>query len=306
MPANAQEVGRQDVSGGGANEPDADSNKASSEMATHRNASTSSSLPGEEIRNQSVDPSGATSKNGRQTSYDGLLHIPSEGGVTMHPVETSTWDWDPPVENVGETSYYYEPQGELLQEQREQRQAETEFSIPHVVSRSGVQWPLSASPVGSIGNDGFAVPKRPSGALSSIAGSKRKSTFDREKADFGKQQDQKRFSRIMSESGVDEPTSPAQNTRSQSSSSARPRSTTDTSESRPRLSASDADPAAPQASTSGARTLSDPSIPMVLPARKVFPIQIGDKLFRLSGASISSDGKHSHQSFEMISRRADT
>jgi hypothetical protein len=31
--------------------------------------------------------------------------------------------------------------------------------------------------------------------------------------------------------------------------------------------------------------------PMVLPARKVFPIQIGDKLFRLSGASISSDGK---------------
>lgn len=29
----------------------------------------------------------------------------------------------------------------------------------------------------------------------------------------------------------------------------------------------------------------------VLPARKVFPIQIGDKLFRLSGASISSDGK---------------
>lgn len=30
---------------------------------------------------------------------------------------------------------------------------------------------------------------------------------------------------------------------------------------------------------------------MVLPARKVFPIQIGDKLFRLSGASISSDGK---------------
>jgi hypothetical protein len=31
--------------------------------------------------------------------------------------------------------------------------------------------------------------------------------------------------------------------------------------------------------------------PLVLPARKVFPIQIGDKLFRLSGASISSDGK---------------
>lgn len=32
------------------------------------------------------------------------------------------------------------------------------------------------------------------------------------------------------------------------------------------------------------------SSPLPLPARKVFPIQIGDKLFRLSGASISSDG----------------
>lgn len=30
---------------------------------------------------------------------------------------------------------------------------------------------------------------------------------------------------------------------------------------------------------------------LALPARKVFPIQIGDKLFRLSGASISSDGE---------------
>ena len=36
---------------------------------------------------------------------------------------------------------------------------------------------------------------------------------------------------------------------------------------------------------------SAPPIQMALPCRKVFPIQIGDKLFRLSGASISSDGK---------------
>jgi hypothetical protein len=34
-----------------------------------------------------------------------------------------------------------------------------------------------------------------------------------------------------------------------------------------------------------------PDIPKVLPHEKVFPIQIGSKLFRLSGASISSDGK---------------
>ena len=37
--------------------------------------------------------------------------------------------------------------------------------------------------------------------------------------------------------------------------------------------------------------VSAPPTYMALPARKVFPIQIGDKLFRLSGASINSDGK---------------
>ena len=40
------------------------------------------------------------------------------------------------------------------------------------------------------------------------------------------------------------------------------------------------------------RTLAEvPQAPMLLPARKVFPIQIGSELFRLSGASISSDGQ---------------
>lgn len=31
-------------------------------------------------------------------------------------------------------------------------------------------------------------------------------------------------------------------------------------------------------------------IPLILPHERVFPIQIGNQLFRLSGASISSDG----------------
>lgn len=38
------------------------------------------------------------------------------------------------------------------------------------------------------------------------------------------------------------------------------------------------------------KTMRGPDIPHVLPHEKVFPIQIGSKLFRLSGASISSDG----------------
>ena len=39
------------------------------------------------------------------------------------------------------------------------------------------------------------------------------------------------------------------------------------------------------------RIVESPSGHDVLPAGKVFPIQIGSELFRLSGASISSDGK---------------
>jgi hypothetical protein len=40
----------------------------------------------------------------------------------------------------------------------------------------------------------------------------------------------------------------------------------------------------------------------MLPAGKVFPIQIGSELFRLSGASLSSDGKHSHHHFSTSSK----
>jgi hypothetical protein len=35
-------------------------------------------------------------------------------------------------------------------------------------------------------------------------------------------------------------------------------------------------------------------IPKILPHERVFPIQIGSELFRLSGASISSDGQSVH------------
>ena len=35
-------------------------------------------------------------------------------------------------------------------------------------------------------------------------------------------------------------------------------------------------------------------IPKILPHERVFPIQIGTELFKLSGASISSDGVFSH------------
>ena len=301
---------RQDVSGDGASEtdpPDArTSGKASAQIVGNRSVTTSSNLPSEEARNHSGDPSSSMSRNGRQSSQDGHLQIPSVGGAPRRQLETSIWDWDTPLESVSESSsYYYEPQGELLQEQQEQRLEKSEFSIPHAVQGSGVHWPFPASAVATGGNDGFAVPKRPSAIPPPIAGNKRKSISDRDGAGADKHSEQKRLSRMMSESGED-PTSPqeerppAHSTCSQSGTDTRPRSAIDFAEAQARPAVTDIEAARPQgASSEPRRTLMDPSMPMVLPARKVFPIQIGDKLFRLSGASISSDGKPMHQGLIM-------
>ena len=292
--------GVQDGSRGGANGPDPDirtTGKAATHMSTGRISSTSTNLPSEEIRNQPINQPGPTSQNGRQSSQDSLLQIPSEGGAARRPIETSIWDWDTPLESVGESSsYYYEPQGELLQEHREQRSARNEFSIPHAVATSNSNWPFPPLAGSAGAREGFAVPRRPSGVPASLAGQKRKSESDREGFGSARQPEQKRSSRIMSETGDEsgspvEARPPAHSTRSQSGPTSRPQGGAEDPEGG--LTMFDVDTGQSRPGASGQRrTLEDPAIPMVLPARKVFPIQIGDKLFRLSGASISSDGEH--------------
>lgn len=49
----------------------------------------------------------------------------------------------------------------------------------------------------------------------------------------------------------------------------------------------------------GGRSVSNSQVPSVLPPEKVFPIQIGSDLFRLSGASISSDGRQLSKSAKL-------
>jgi len=131
---------------------------------------------------------------------------------------------------------------------------------------------------------------------------KRKSTSDRETTVHGREPAHKRPARMASELGDDagspmeEVRPPAHSTRSQSSlPAARVRSATDSSEARPRPPVTEFEVTrtgpGPTAGPTPRRTLANAATPMVLPARKVFPIQIGDKLFRLSGASISSDGE---------------
>lgn len=280
--------------------------KTSSQMAS----ATNKTPPGAELDDSldGTDKADSKSHNAVRTnkpnsnSRDDSLQVPDSGNnnnSNRRPIETSIWDWDTPLDSVGEsTSYYYEPQGELLQEQREHRPSRSEFSIPTVVPGSGLNWPF---PNGSIGSQDFAVPRRPTGhPPASLLGVKRKSTSE-QSLNVPSRADKRMSRTTMSDSGDDEaspidPRPPVHNTRSQSGPGTRVRGSTDTSESRPRPQTIDIEGLRPPYGGAipgtGPRRMTDPGVPMVLPARKVFPIQIGDKLFRLSGASISSDGQY--------------
>lgn len=270
-----------------------DQGSADAAFARSRNAATgmalnrgSNNLQNEGDRSsRATDQTASLTQSGRQSS-DGLLQVPSDAVNPRPPIGTAVWDWDADLDLIGESNnYYYEPQGELLQvEQREHGQSRNEFSIPHAVAGSRGQRPTADE-------EGFIVPQRPNTTAQSLAGNKRKSSS--EASGSGKQPEPKRSSRMMSETTEGE--TPPSDTVSAPSNTLPPRmrSQTDTTESRGRPDLSSFAGGRPGHGPSGLRrTLTEPTIPMVLPARKVFPIQIGDKLFRLSGASISSDGKH--------------
>ena len=216
--------------------------------------------------------------------------LPQDPDLIAHvrSIETSTRNWDTPLTSVGDQ---YEPQGELRSKPPGHEPVRSEFSIPRAVPGSGIKWPFNEYPAASTDEES-AHSQRP--GFSRRNTNKRKSVIDELTTT---QPGHKRVSRNMSEAG-DVPPSPTRNreVRTQSSSQgaaqgSRARSAVDTNTD-PRSNTSET--SIPEQGSSGTgdhRALADSAIPMVLPARKVFPIQIGDKLFRLSGASISSDGQ---------------
>jgi len=291
---NVQALGRHDPEG-----QTRPHGKAPTHMASNRRTSTGPGSRNDGGNSQPETSRSVVSETSKQThSNDGLLHIPDDAtGLPRRPPETSIWDWDTPLDSIGESSsYYYEPQGELLQESRDSQSASTrkEFMIPTAISDSTIAGQHGGG-TAWYGHDGFAIPRKPSAPSVQAIGAKRKSTSDRDPTDQDRGSGQKRVSQTMAEpveesSLPEDARPPAHSTRSQSRPAARGRSITDVSEARPRPGTTGSE--ALRSGSALRRTLTDPSTPMVLPARKVFPIQIGDKLFRLSGASISSDGNH--------------
>jgi hypothetical protein len=209
---------------------------------------------------------------------DDLLHSPVLPSRTQSqlldtdqpvPVEAAVWDWQAPTFSAPtqpETSdqsstYFYEPQGELLLHQATGTVSARadEFNIPGPVvsptSNRGGQPALN--PLEAL----LANSRAPADDNSVRIGAKRKSAPDvyeaaAKRPTLDMVEVDRSGHRVDGQSGKTSPVADRRNLPASHPSAS----------------------AAPSAA------------PLVLPARKVFPIQIGDKLFRLSGASISSDG----------------
>ena len=294
-----REGDRQNVLEVGRNEPDQGALEANmsgqAQTDTQRITSFSNATHNQHNGGLSAGPTGLGPSQSGNHSHEHSLHM-HDSNTTHRALESSIWDWDTPLDTIGESaSYYYEPQGELAQEHRAQGRSSTEFSIPHSVSTAEGNWKPANSEATTEGNGCFVVPKRPSGVPPPTAGVKRKSASESDPPGGPRPPEQKRASRRMSDGGDDETPSPmdqgapAHFTRPQSTSSLRGRGLTET---RPPAKAdNDGQGTRSNATAAQRRPVNEPATPMVLPPRKVFPIQIGDKLFRLSGASISSDGR---------------
>lgn len=203
---------------------------------------------------------------------DDLLHSPVLPSRTQSqlvgtelptPVEAAVWDWQAPTfgasTQVGSSdpspTYFYEPQGELLLHQSTGSVASraNEFNIPGPVAHQiANRGHPATNPLDTLLSNS-SVPDDSSVRI----GAKRKSAPDlyetaakRPALDMGEAE--------RSGQGVDAPSGKAT-------------------------------PLVDRRNLPTSHSAAS-AAPLVLPARKVFPIQIGDKLFRLSGASISSDG----------------
>lgn len=258
----------------------AETRKATRRKSKYQVADTSSVAAADDIRNQPLNTSSRTSRNAVRGSRDDRPHISTRPSlVDTTRIETSIWDWDTQADTVG-SSGYYEPQGELLQERREQTLEAAEVTLPYPVSN---QRPS----LRSYSSQGSARPVRPV-----AAGNKRRVSWETESPRRTIQLEQQLSLPELSAMDTDETQPSLTNTPIQSGSDRRPRDDANLSSGQPNPLDFQEERAQPSGGVSISRTFADSSIAPTLPARKVFPIQIGDRLFRLSGASISSDGEY--------------
>nr|OQO29459.1 hypothetical protein B0A51_02766 [Rachicladosporium sp. CCFEE 5018] len=221
---------------------------------------------------------------------DGAAAQPNTGG--QNPLESATWNWkSPSIGNAAPSTYIYEPQGELLTSSSQPAGSVREFHGPDVLPI------ISASKRKASGNllerarSSSSVLTVPT-SVSSASGTKRKVNADSSLTAVDSRTDLKRSHTVPEGS---------ERTKISHMGSTSPRAA------RVRPSAPSRGASYETPGSNADRALPDATTPMFLPARKVFPIQIGDRLFRLSGASISSDApSYFSQFFEEQLRQSDS
>ncbi|KAF2120181.1 hypothetical protein BDV96DRAFT_467492, partial [Lophiotrema nucula] len=220
------------------------------------------------------------------------------------------WDWSNSIE-FPDFANHYEPQGELVQELQNQNLPANDFSIPLPVTNADTAVYQSPQPVQGTQNP-LSPPPRPPTRPAVQTGMKRKAESEPNSAvsqalslsTEHQQNPSKRANKSRSSSSASI-TSPAVATVSDTRRSSTTQTTTavaapesanqtnaTTSVENPRRK-EPSKGTGPQGRvidvSKPRRILESPSGVDNLPAGKVFPIQIGSELFRLSGASISSD-----------------
>jgi hypothetical protein len=236
-------------------------------------------------------------------------HVPADYG--FGPGGPLVWDWGDAIDFTDCTPHY-EPQGELVQELQAQRAPNTDFSIPLPVAPTDTPYqspPQPSSVQPAVVQNPLSPPPRPTRRLSVQTSMKRKANSEpnAEAANGPVEENPAKRQSKSRASSITSMASPVV------TSAAAPES-----HARPSLSASIAAPPAlentaqlnteaqkrkdPSKGTGPQGRVIDVSTPRrvvesrggadILPSGKVFPIQIGSELFRLSGASLSSDGEH--------------
>lgn len=269
-----------------------------------------------------------------QTAPDALLRSfgqqqsPEEfTNYAFSPGGPLVWDWNNSID-FSEFTHHYEPQGELVEELQNQHTTTRDFNIPLPVSvhepiyqsplqtptvaTTATQNPLSPPPppqqrptvTTTTASTKRKAPSEPSSATSTGAGG----LFSDLQHPPAKRPSK---SRSSSSASINPPTLVSAASERRTSSSMASSQTTKvatagdgtTTELTRRKSDKSVgnNPNRPSDYGRSRRIVEAPSRrdSNQLPAGKVFPIQIGSELFRLSGASISSDGKYS-TSFRLL------
>jgi hypothetical protein len=274
----------------------------------------------ENTANTSNAPSDA-----HQTAPDALLSFGQQqspddfANYNYSPSGPLVWDWNNSIDLDSEFTHHYEPQGELVQELQNQHNPNQDFSIPLPVSvqDSIYQYPLQTpTPASTVPLNPLSPPpppqqrptvktttaamkrKAPSEPTSATSAGVSALTPDIQEPAAKRPSKSRRSSSAsanppaLTSAGSDRisTTSMASN---QTTSAAAVGEGTNTELTRRKSDKAVANSTRPSDYGRSRKIVEAPGRDTSqLPAGKVFPIQIGSELFRLSGASLSSDGKH--------------